>query len=62
MTSYSGMSVSPAISPSMNWNESSALRMDDKVETVAEQNGWRLVRNEKGVYGWCVANLIKDTE
>lgn len=48
--------------PSMNWNESNALRMDDKVETVAEQNGWRLVRNEKGVYGWCVANLIKDTE
>ena len=31
-----------------------------EVVALAEQKGWRLIRTDNGVYGWCVANLIRD--
>ena len=46
--------------PGMNWYECGALMHDDKVETVAEQVGWRLVRTANGKYGWAVSNFVKD--
>ena len=46
--------------PSMEWNEVFALNRDTKVEVVAEQKGWKLIRTEDGRYGWCVGNLIRD--
>ena len=46
--------------PGMAWYENGALMRDNKVEVVAEQVGWKLVRTADGKYGWAVANFIKE--
>ena len=46
--------------PGMNWYENGALMKDAKVEILAEQMGWKLLRYGEGKYGWAVGTLIRE--
>lgn len=46
--------------PSMAWNENMALHHGDKVEIVAREGNWTLIRTPDNRYGWGVSNLIKE--
>ena len=44
--------------PGMNWYDSGALKEGTKVEILADQNGWLLLRTAEGVYGWAVSGFV----
>ena len=46
--------------PGMNWYDNGALKEGTKVEILADQNGWLLLRTAEGVYGWAVGGFVKD--
>ncbi len=48
--------------PGMNWYDSGALKEGAKVEILADQNGWLLLRTAEGVYGWAVSGFVTVTE
>ena len=45
--------------PNMAWNENMAVKRDEPLELLAEQNGWILVRTADGKYGWGSGNLFR---
>lgn len=46
--------------PGMNWYENAALMKDAKVEILAEQAGWKLLRYGEGKYGWALGTLVRE--
>ncbi len=47
--------------PGMGWTENMALRQGDKVEIVARQNGWVLLRIGGDKFGWGAGTLVTET-
>ena len=48
--------------PGMEYFENMVLYNNNEVETLAQQNGWTLLRTKEGKYGWALSGFLTETQ